>query len=161
MKISTRAVDAGFTLIELVIVITILGVLAAIAIPKYAALQADARMSKMSGAMGSVKSAAAMAHALLVARGLDANYNGTPGIVVEGTSIVYTNGYPDAATIPALAGLVAPDFVVSGLTAPNIAAPDASHDGEGGNPNCTIAYAPAAANSQPTYTINATLANCS
>src|SRR5438045_2336333 len=111
-----RKTQAGFTLIELVIVITILGILAAVALPKFAALQADARLAKMNGAMGSVKAAAAMAHAALLARGLDANFNNTPNppIVVEGTTVVYTNGYPDAASIVPLAGL-ATDFVTTGL----------------------------------------------
>ena len=68
----------GFTLIELVVVITILGILAAIALPKIAAIQADARVAKMNGALGSVKSAAAMAHATLLTRGYSSSYTGTP-----------------------------------------------------------------------------------
>lgn len=152
----------GFTLIELVVVITILGILAAIALPKFAALQADARLAKMNGALGSVKGAAAMAHGILIARGFDASYTGAPGITIEGTAVTYTNGYPNAASIVDLAGLTAPDYVIAGLTAPAIAAPDAGHTGVGALPNCTISYtAPAAANTQPTYAIAATLANCS
>ncbi len=151
----------GFTLIELVVVITILGILAAIALPKYAALQADARVAKMNGAMGSVKSAAAMAHGMLVARGYSASYTGTPGIVIEGVNVVYANGYPDVTSIVALAGLAAPDYVLTGLTAPAIAAADSGHTGTGGTGDCTISYTvPAAANSQPTYGIGATLATC-
>lgn len=154
----------GFTLVELVVVITILGILAAIAVPKFASLQADARVAKMNGAMGSVKGAAAMAHGMLIARGFDASFTGTPtpAIVIEGTTVVYTNGYPDAASITPLAGLVAPDYIIAGLTAPRIAASDVNHTGAVAASDCTISYtAAAAANTQPTYTITATLATCS
>src|SRR5690606_3969327 len=118
---------------------------------------------KMQAAMGSVKSAAAMAHAALLTRGFDANYTGTPtpNIVMEGTVVTYVNGYPDTASIIPLSGL-AGDYVVTGLTAPRIAAPGAIHDEATPETCYTIAKTPpAAANTQPTYALNATVANCS
>jgi len=157
-----RKHQTGFTLIELVVVITILGLLAGIALPKFAALQADARLAKMQAALGSLKSAAAMAHANLLTRGLDANYTGTPSpaIVIEGTTVTYVNGYPNATTIVSLAGLN-DDYVVTGLTAPRVAASDSNHTGATAGTDCTVGYTPpAAANTQPTYTLNATVSNC-
>lgn len=160
---SARKTQIGFTLIELVIVIAIIGVLAGFALSKFTVLQTEARLAKMNSALGSVKSVAAMAHAVLLSRGGDASFTGTPNpaIVIEGTTVVYVNGYPDAASVIALAGLAA-GYVTTGVAAPRIAAPDASHTGSSAANDCTIGYAaPTVANTQPVYSVNATLANCS
>ena len=149
----------GFTLIELVVVITILAILAAIALPKFAALQADARVAKMNGALGAVKDAAAMAHGMLIARGFDASFTGTPApaIVVEGTTVVYANGYPDADVIAVLAGVASPDYNLPAATGTaQRFQPDAGHTA------CEFIYNEAAANTPPTYTTTGlTLASCS
>lgn len=50
--------ERGFTLIELVMVIVILGILAAIALPKYQDMATDARRAVVDGAAGALKSAA-------------------------------------------------------------------------------------------------------
>jgi MSHA pilin protein MshA len=86
----------GFTLIELVVVITILGILAAFAIPKFTQLDTQARIAAISSLGGSLQSAAALAHAQYLASG-----TAPATISMEGTSISLSNGWPDATGIQA------------------------------------------------------------
>lgn len=66
----------GFTLIELVIVIVILGIIAAIALPKFIDLQDDAKYAVANGELGSLRAAAAMYYATTAIHGTAA-YPGT------------------------------------------------------------------------------------
>lgn len=63
--------QSGFTLIELVVVIVILGILAATAAPKFMNLQGDARASALNGLKGSVKSAVSMVYSKAILKGIE------------------------------------------------------------------------------------------
>jgi len=56
-----RKNQTGFTLIELIVVIVLLGILAATALPKFGGIQQGARISTLNGARGAVSSAAYIA----------------------------------------------------------------------------------------------------
>lgn len=77
----------GFTLIELIMVIVILGILAAVAIPKFVDLSSDAEESACDGIRGNVASAAAIYYANEAAKGRTASFPDTTttvGTAMEG-----------------------------------------------------------------------------
>ena len=91
----------GFTMIELVMVIVILGILAAVAMPRFYDLQTDARIAKAEAIFGTVRSASAIAHSAYLVKGDIA----TSVVQLEDKDVALTNGYPTTASILVAAGL--------------------------------------------------------
>jgi len=81
----------GFTLVELVVVIIILGILAAVAAPKFINIQGSARAAALKGLAAAVSSSSTLANALYVAQNRSDNL-----VSVEGVNVTMSNSYPTA-----------------------------------------------------------------
>jgi prepilin-type N-terminal cleavage/methylation domain-containing protein len=101
-----KQVQRGFTLIELVMVIVILGVLAAVAIPKFVDLKGDAQTAALQGVAGGVASASAVNYAARSA-------NGSKGFATQGQTCqaaavgIMEGGVPTGYTLAGPATLAA------------------------------------------------------
>ena len=91
--------SAGFTLIELVIVIIILGILAVTAAPKFLNLQDDAKKAAADGVKAAVASSAQIVYSKAVILGLETSAAATGAVTVaDGKKVDLVYGYP-AATL--------------------------------------------------------------
>lgn len=83
----------GFTLIELIVVIGIITIMAAMAYPRFVMIEVEARKALVTSLGGAVSSAAQQAHYLWILQ------DHPPTINMEGETITMVNGYPDEASI--------------------------------------------------------------
>jgi MSHA pilin protein MshA len=144
--------QAGFTLIELVIVIIILGILAATAVPKFVDLQGEARQSAMKGVKGALEGAATLTFSRAAIDGKEKDSNTVNGVATE-------HGYPAAtsAALSTAAGLAATDWeIIDGTKQVVIIAEGAPDNAEtiDSNTECHVIYAEATSIARPTITVN-------
>ena len=104
----------GFTLIELIVVIVILGILAATAVPRFVDLQTDARSAVMQGVAASINTAKELVRARWLANGSSS----ATSVSLDGTTTVTvdtTLGYPAATTAGIGAAITLPTGVAQAL----------------------------------------------
>ncbi len=91
--------QGGFTLIELVVVIVILGILAVTAAPRFLNLQSDARASSLQGLKGAMAGATGIVYGGAAIAGIEGVAKGATATPIVNDTVVTNFGYPTATAV--------------------------------------------------------------
>ena len=138
-----RSHQKGFTLVELIVVIVILGILAATALPRFINVTNDARVASVQGFAGGLRSAVGVVQARYFASGSSGS---TSVSMVDGTTVTVAavSGIPEGSTGGignALSGCTTGTGACSGFTATFVAGGTSTFQPtNGGGTTCRAEY---------------------
>ncbi|EII3092640.1 prepilin-type N-terminal cleavage/methylation domain-containing protein [Vibrio cholerae] len=141
--------QGGFTLIELVVVIVILGILAVTAAPRFLNLQGDARQASLQGLKGAIDGAAGIVYGRAAILGRETS---SSAVDVDGISTIF--GYPRATPTgigAAVVGLTT-DWAVAASNADSITYGFSSNT----SATCAVIYLQATSSAAPVTTVTST-----
>ncbi len=148
-----RSQQSGFTLVELVAVIVVLGILAATALPRFVDVSREARVGVLQGVQSAMRGASVMIYAKSLSEGEESLGAGLAEVTVKGVTgtgtggnVKTTFGYPDVAEIIGLITLDNSSVTFDTTTAGRVQI----------QTNCRVNYVAATATARPAITSTVT-----